>query len=120
MGVAGSPDTFQEKMSGLMETLDYVRTYLDDLLIIAKSSFDNHLTQIETVLCRLRDAGLCVNAANSFFAEAEIEYLGYILTHGGIIPQPEKVSAILAINPPNTVKVWSNIIGTSGINVVTC
>ena len=54
MGVAGSPDIFQEKMSGLMETLDYVRTYLDDLLIIFKSSFDNHLTQIEPMLTGFR------------------------------------------------------------------
>ena len=43
-------------------------------------------------------------AAKSFSAEAEIEYLGYVLTREGIKPQPEKVSAILAINPPNTVK----------------
>ena len=28
MGVAGSPDIFQEKMSGLMSTLEFVRTYL--------------------------------------------------------------------------------------------
>ena len=39
MGIAGSPDLFQEKMSGLMEDLDYVRTYLDDLLMLAKSTF---------------------------------------------------------------------------------
>ena len=51
MGIAGSPDIFQEKMSGLMKTLDYVRTYLDDLVLMSKSSFDDHLTQIETVLC---------------------------------------------------------------------
>ena len=70
MGVAGSPAIFQEKMSGVMETLDYVRTYLDDLLVISKSSFDNHLTQIETVSSCLRDAGLRINAAKSFFAEA--------------------------------------------------
>ena len=84
MGVAGSPDIFQEKISGLMKTLDYVRTYLDDLLIISKSRFDDQITQIETVLCRLQDADLCVNAAKSFFAEAEIEYLGYVLTREGI------------------------------------
>ena len=80
MGVAGSPDIFQEKMSGLMETLDYVRTYLDDLLIIPKSSFNDHLTRIETVLSCLRDAGIRVNAAKSSFAEAEIKYLGYVIT----------------------------------------
>ena len=49
MGVSGSPDIFQEKMSGLMEDLVNVMTYLDDLLIITKSSFDEHLTQVGTV-----------------------------------------------------------------------
>ena len=94
-----------------METLDYVRTYLDDLRIISKSSFDDCLTQIETVLCRLQDAGLRVNAAKSFFTEAEIEYLGYVLTREGIKPQPEKVSAILTINPPSTVKELRKFLG---------
>ena len=50
MGVAGSLDIFQEKMSGLMEDLVNVRTYLDDLLIITKFSLDEHLTQVGTVL----------------------------------------------------------------------
>jgi hypothetical protein len=30
MGIAGSPDIFQGKMSELMKTLEYVRAYLDD------------------------------------------------------------------------------------------
>jgi hypothetical protein len=38
MGIAGSPDIFQEKMLELMETLDYARAYLDDLLCISKLS----------------------------------------------------------------------------------
>jgi len=45
IGVAESPDIFQEKMSDLMETLEYVRMYLDNLLIITRSSFDDHLTK---------------------------------------------------------------------------
>jgi hypothetical protein len=32
MGIAGSPDIFQEKMLELMESLEFVRAYLDDLL----------------------------------------------------------------------------------------
>ena len=59
-----------------MEDLVNVRTYLDDLLIITKSSFDEHLTQVGNMLHRLQGAGLHVNAAKSYFAEAEIKYLG--------------------------------------------
>ncbi|MGH7974636.1 MAG: reverse transcriptase domain-containing protein, partial [bacterium] len=33
LGVANSPDIFQDKMSALMVGLEFVRTYLDDLLV---------------------------------------------------------------------------------------
>jgi hypothetical protein len=42
MGIAGSPDIFQEKMSNLMATLEFVQTYLDldDLSIIKNGSLE--------------------------------------------------------------------------------
>ena len=43
MGIAGSPDIFQERMSALMEDLEYVCAYLDDLLVITSASFTDHL-----------------------------------------------------------------------------
>ncbi len=52
----------------------------------------------------MRNAGLKVNVAKSFFCAQETEYLGYILTRGGIEPQQKKVQAILALNLPNSVK----------------
>jgi hypothetical protein len=47
MDIAGSPDIFQGKMSELMETLEYVRAYLDDLLCISKLSPEDHLEKLE-------------------------------------------------------------------------
>ena len=38
----------------------------------------------------------------------EVEYLGYILLRDGIKPQPEKVSAILALESPKNVReLWA-------------
>ena len=111
MGFGGSADIFQAQMMDLMASLDYVRAYIDDLLIITRGTFEDHISKIETVLTRLRDAGLKVNAAKSFFCTHEIEYLGYILTRGGIKPQQKKVQAILALNPPNTVKELRHFLG---------
>ncbi len=56
MGIAGSPDIFQEKMSELMESLEFVRAYIDDLLCISKLSLEDHLDKLEVVLRRLRNA----------------------------------------------------------------
>ena len=67
MGVAGSPDIFQSKMSELMATLEFVRTYLDDLLCITKGNLKDHLEKLEKVFSKLQDAGLKINAEKSKF-----------------------------------------------------
>jgi hypothetical protein len=111
MGIAGSPDIIQSKMLELMEDLEYVQAYLDDLLCISRSSLEDHLKKLEEVLRRLCDAGLKVNAEKSTFCALEIEYLGYILTRDGIKPQSNKVQAILAIQPPTNVKELRHFLG---------
>jgi hypothetical protein len=67
MGIAGSPNIFHEKMSNLMATLKFYRTYLDDLLIITKGSLEDHREKLSMVLTRLQDAGLKINANKSNF-----------------------------------------------------
>jgi hypothetical protein len=111
MGFAGSADIFQAEMMDLMESLEYVRAYIDDLLVITRGTLEDHLEKLREVLRRLRDAGLKVNAAKSFFSTHEIEYLGYILARGGIKPQQKQIQAILAINPPNNVKELRKFLG---------
>ena len=102
MGISGSPDIFQGKMSTLMAGLEFVRTYLDDILIISAKSFTDHLNKLEQTLIRIKKAGLKVNAEKSFFGRGEIEYLGYWVTRKGIQPMPKKVDAILNMNEPKT------------------
>jgi hypothetical protein len=69
MGIAGSPDIFQGKMLEQMESLEFVRVYLDNLLCLSKLSLEDHLEKLKEVLMQLRDAGLIVNAVkNRHFA----------------------------------------------------
>jgi len=91
MGIACSPDIFQAKMSELMGTLEFVRTYIDDLLCITKGSLDDHLSKLKRVFIRLQDARLTVNAHKSSFCATETEYLGNILSQDGIKRQKKKV-----------------------------
>jgi Reverse transcriptase (RNA-dependent DNA polymerase) len=67
MGLCNSPDIFQGKMSSLMSNLEYVQAYIDDLLILTKGTFAEHLQKLATILARLKQAGLKVNANKSFF-----------------------------------------------------
>ncbi len=46
MGVACSPNIFQAKMSELMATLEFIRTYLGDILCISKGNLNDHLAKL--------------------------------------------------------------------------
>jgi hypothetical protein len=49
------PDVFQNVMSKLVQDMEYIKTYLDDLLIITyrSKSFKDHLLKLEMRLARL-------------------------------------------------------------------
>ena len=111
MGLCNSPDIFQEKMSELMDGLEFVRTYIDDLLCITKGTFDDHLDKLERVFARLQQAGLKVNARKSFFAREQLEYLGYWITREGIQPVKDKVASIMNIAEPKTRKQLRSFLG---------
>jgi hypothetical protein len=54
MGVAHFPEIFQAKMSELMQTIEFVLTYIDDLLCINKGSLDDHLSKPKRVFISLQ------------------------------------------------------------------
>jgi hypothetical protein len=111
MGISCSPDIFQEKMSDLMQHLDFVRTYLDDLLVISSGTLGDHLEKIEVVFKLLSDKGLRANAGKSTFCAEEIEYLGYWISKSCIQPIPKKVEAIKNMVRPTTRKELRRFIG---------
>ena len=58
IGLANSPDIFHEKMSTLMEGFEFVRTYLDDCLVLTNDTWEDHLAKLAQVLEQLCEAGL--------------------------------------------------------------
>jgi hypothetical protein len=90
MGFGGSADVIQAQIIDLMASLEFVRAYMDNLLIITRGILDERLQKMETVLTRFRDTRLKVNATKPSFCAHDIEYLGYILTREGIKPQPKQ------------------------------
>ena len=104
MGLSNSPDVFQEKMGDLFSDLEHVRAYIDDLLLITKGTWEDHLAKLNEVLTRLSKAGLKVNIKKSFFGKHKLEYLGYWISREGIQPLKKKVDAILKIAEPTKKK----------------
>ena len=94
-----------------MSDLEYVRTYLDDLLVITNGTFEDHIKKLDAVLAKLQHAGLKVNAKKSFFAQGELEYLGYWITRDGLQPTKKKVDAITNMAAPTTRKQLRSFLG---------
>jgi hypothetical protein len=113
MGLCNSPDIFQEKINELFHDLEFIRAYIDDILVLLskEGDFNEHLNQLEEVFTRLQEAGLKVNMSKSFFCKEELEYLGYWITREGVKPSTKKVEAILSIAPPTTRKQLRRFIG---------
>ena len=77
-----------------MLDVDYVRAYINDLLVITKWSFKERLNHLDIVLEKLETAGLKINATKSCFAVREFEYLGYWISQDSIQPLAATVEAI--------------------------
>ena len=54
MGIKCAGDLFQDRMSTLMQQLEYVHVYLDDLLFLSGGTFEDHLLKLGTMLERLK------------------------------------------------------------------
>lgn len=71
--------------------MDYVRTYIDDLLVITKGTYEDHLEKLRTVILRLQHAGLKINADKSEFALDKVKYLGFMIYRNSITPIKKSV-----------------------------
>ena len=111
MGIKVAGDIFQQRMNDLLGHLPFVRCYLDDVLIVTKGTWDEHLQAVREVLECMNEKGLKINAMKSFFGKDRIEYLGYDISQEGIRPQAKKIEAIKALQPPKTRKQLRSLIG---------
>ena len=88
MGLSVSVDIFQEQTG-----LEFVRTYLDDILCLTKGDYADHLSKVERVFQRLESANLKIQTEKSFFAKSELEYLGFWISRSGIHSIAKKMEA---------------------------
>lgn len=87
---------FQRYMSDLLEDLNYMLIYLDDILIMSKT-MEEHLEHVKKVLQRLKKNNLTVNRKKSQLFQTQLKYLGFVVSVEGIRPCQDKVEAIQKI-----------------------
>lgn len=75
------------------DLLQKVKVYVDDLLI-ATTTWEEHLMIIQEVLDKFKEYGVTVNLEKSKFGRMKIKFLGHIISPEGIIPNPKKLDVI--------------------------
>ena len=83
-------------------TFYVVLCHVDDILVFG-ATLSEHDDRLWAVLERIKDAGITLNAEKCQFSQTRIIFLGHVIDHHGISPDPQKTAAISAMKPPSSV-----------------
>ena len=94
-GLTNSGVSFQRLMGHILRGLEYrfALIYKDDIVIFSKL-IEEHLTHLDELFTRLRDANVKLNPENCSFVKQRVVYLGDVVTLEGIFPDPSKVEVV--------------------------
>ena len=117
-GLTNAPAVFQRLMQQVLAGLnpeegpDFLKVYIDDVLVFSPTLAE-HLDHLRRVLVRIREAGLKLKSSKCHLIAKEVEYLGHILTPGGLKPNPTTVSAVKEFPRPTNLKEVRQFLGLS-------
>ena len=109
-GVSSAPAIFQRTMESILQGLDQVAVYIDDILITGRSE-EEHLKVLDEVLQRLEKAGMRLKKSKCTFLSQSVEYLGHKISKEGLQPTEDKVRAITHAPKPNNVSQLKAFLG---------
>jgi len=102
---------FQRGMTRILGDLDFVRNFIDDIIIFSKNRED-HVEHVKEVIRRLTDANLIINKEKCNFYSTQVELLGFIINVRGKQLDPRKLANIDEWAPPTTGKEVQSYMGT--------
>ena len=75
---------------------------MDDILILTKVYWTDHVHNLELTLNKLKGKGLKCNIEKYFFGPTEMEYLGFWVTRNRVKTMDRKIEAITNMKPPTS------------------
>jgi hypothetical protein len=114
-GLKSAPSTFQRMMNNVLSELigDRCLVYMDDILIIGET-LKEHNTKLRAVFQKLREFNLKIEPDKCEFLKEELNYLGHIVTPEGVIPDGNKIKAVVEFPTPKTQKDIRSFLGLAG------
>lgn len=110
LGVSSAPGIFQKTMDTMLQGIEGVHAYINDIVIIGRTK-EEHRAQLKLVLNRIKEFGFHVRKDKCSFKKSEIVYLGFIINKDGIRANPKKIAAITDMSPPWDLKALKAFLG---------
>ncbi|WVZ84394.1 hypothetical protein U9M48_031431 [Paspalum notatum var. saurae] len=114
-GLTNAPAYFMNLMNKVFtEYLDkFVVVFIDDILIYSKME-EEHEEHLRLVLHKLRDHKLYAKLSKCEFWLDQVPFLGHIVSKGGIMVDPSKISSVMDWKVPEVVKEVRGFLGLAG------
>ena len=87
-----------------------VQVYVDDMLVKSVREH-NHLNDLQETFDTLRSYNMKLNPSKCVFGVTAGKFLGFMVSQRGIEVNPEKIRAIMELEPPKTVKAVQSLNG---------
>ncbi|KAK4326392.1 hypothetical protein Pmani_003108 [Petrolisthes manimaculis] len=87
--------------------------YLDDVVVVA-DRWEEHLSRLNDLFQRLRDAVLTIHLRKSVFGRGTVTYLGHVVGGGSLRPKEANIRTILAFPIHRTRKEVMRFVGMVG------
>ena len=104
-GISSAPEEYQRRQNEALEGLLRTHCIADDILVCgAGRTFEeaviDHDKNVVALLNRCRERNLKLNPEKMRFHQVEVPFIGHVLTNEGLLPNKEKVEAIISMPPP--------------------
>ena len=111
-GLCNAPATFQRLMDVVLSGLQWTSclVYLDDIIVMGRT-FEEHLSNLDSVFARIREAGMKIKPAKCFFLRERVQYLGPIVSKDGIEADPDKLRKVQCWPTPQNVREVQQFLG---------
>lgn len=101
-GISSAPGIFQRVIESILQQIEGVVVYLDDILITGKSK-EAHLKTLDEVFNRPDRAGLQVKQSKCEFLKSSVTYLGHKVNAEWLHPVPKRVRTVQEAPLPESV-----------------
>jgi exodeoxyribonuclease III len=99
-GLTNAPAAYQAFMDHVLTNIKWeiALCFIDDICIFSPT-WEKHLEDIDTVFTALKSYDIHLTARKCKFAMSSVEFLGHMISRGGISPCDNKVDSITNANP---------------------